>query len=133
MAAPTPLVESHLTALREDVAAGMRLMHHEYHQSVRVSGDPDDKRKYVEWATRFLEPKRDEKDMANLPVFHFNFGFGGVQATIDVPATEVLDTPQPLATLDLQLRPPEAVPVAQSDDEIVSEAMASLDDMLKAG
>lgn len=101
----------------------------EWVKQLRLFGDADDWRKFNEHLMRLTEPEKKVNENANLPVFHFTFSSGGVQATITPAEAPAIDVPAAEPPQLLQVVQP-AQPVGLTDDEVVARDMAELDALL---
>lgn len=82
--------------------------YHDYLESVKMSTDPEVKRKCVAMhiATIGAEHKEKVDPGANLPVFNFTFSSTGMSATAALPAIEA--QPDDLTTFDMTMLNPAA-------------------------
>ena len=82
--------------------------YHDYLESVKMSADPEVKRKCVAMHISTIGAEHKEKvdPGANLPVFNFTFSSTGMTASATLPAIEV--QPDNLATFDMTMLNPAA-------------------------
>ncbi len=126
MAQLPAIVETQRIAYIEDAMSMAPFALSEWVARLRLKGTADDWRKFNEFVLKLAEPEKRENPNANLPVFHFTFQNGGMQATITAaPAPELVQEVQPLDS-------PAPLPaLTKTDEENVAEMMAGVDELLK--
>jgi hypothetical protein len=104
--------------------------YHDYLETVKVSEDPEVKRKCVAMHIQTIGAEHKEKQdpNANLPVFHFTFSSTGMSATTTLPMVQEVQ-PTDLPTLDFaHLKPDMGNPISEEDDLTPDDLMAPWED-----